>query len=360
MARPLTGGRLAKVLGIRHPVVQGPFGGGLSAVGLTAAVSNAGGLGSFGAHHLDADAVLELVASLKAATTAPFAVNLWVPQPSEAIRPPLDELERHFARLLPLHEALGAEKPDLGASFLPDYDEQVAALLEAGPPVMSFVMGIPSRGVIEAARSKGIATIGTATTVDEAVAVEAAGMSAVVASGSDAGGHRGAFLRPVSESLVGTFSLVPQVVDAVSIPVIAAGGIADSRGVAAAMILGADGVQVGTGFLATAESAASEAHKAALRSAEGRTTVLTRAYSGRPARGILNGLVRELMPIEHELPVYPVQNVLISRARSAAYAAGDVERASLWAGQAAGLTRARPAAEYLAALVVEAEASLRR
>lgn len=360
MARPLAGGRLAEMLGTLHPVIQGPFGGGLSAVGLAAAVSDAGGLGSFGAHHLEADAVIELVGSLKAATNAPFAVNLWVPQPSEAVRPPLDELERHFERLRPLHEALGAERPDLSAPFLPDYDEQVAALIEAGPPVMSFVMGVPSQEVIEAARAKGIVTIGTATTVEEAIAVEAAGMSAVVASGSDAGGHRGAFLRPVAESLVGTFSLVPQVADAVSIPVVAAGGIADGRGVAAAMVLGADGVQVGTGFLATAESAASEAHKAALHSAEGRTTVLTRAFSGRPARGILNGFVRELTPIEHELPRYPVQNALMSRARSAAYAAGDVERASLWAGQAAGLTHPRPAAEYLAALLAEAEVSLTR
>jgi nitronate monooxygenase len=358
MVRPLSGGRLADLLGTRHPVIQGPFGGGLSAVGLAAAVSDGGGLGSFGAHHLQADAITDLVASLRAATRAPFAVNLWVPQSSEAVRPPLDELERHFERLQPLHDALGAEQPDLTAPFLPDYDEQIAALLDAAPPVMSFVMGVPSQGIIEAARSKGIVTIGTATTVDEAVAVEAAGMSAVVASGSDAGGHRGAFLRPVAESLVGTFSLVPQIVDTVSIPVIAAGGIADGRGVAAAMVLGADGVQIGTGFLATAESAASDAHKAALHSAAGRTTVLTRAFSGRPARGILNGFVRELAPVEQDLPGYPVQNALMAGARSAAYAAGDVDRASLWAGQAAGLTRPRPAAEYLAALLAEAEASL--
>jgi nitronate monooxygenase len=227
----------------------------------------------------------------------------------------------------------------------------VDALLAAAPAVMSFVMGIPPERVVTAARERGIRTIGTATTVDEAVAVEAAGLDAVVASGSDAGGHRGAFLRPVAESLVGTFSLIPQVADAVSIPVVAAGGIADRRGVAAALALGADGVQVGTGFLATEESAASAAHRAALRGPEARVTVLTRLFSGRPARAIRNGLIRELSHAEADVPAYPVQSVLMRPLRAAAAERGLADYLNLWAGQAAPLTRPRGAREFLESLL---------
>ncbi len=164
----------------------------------------------------------------------------------------------------------------------------------------------------------------------------------------------GAFLRPVAESLVGTFSLIPQVADAVSIPVVAAGGIADGRGLAAALTLGADGVQIGTGFLTTTESAASEMHKSALHSPAGRTTVLTRLFSGRPARGILNDFVRQLAPAEDQVPGYPVQNALMRPIRSTAYAKGDAEHASLWAGQAANLTGSQSAGDYLARLIAEA------
>ena len=159
----------------------------------------------------------------------------------------------------------------------------------------------------------------------------------------------------MTESLIGTFSLIPQVADAVSIPVVAAGGITDGRGLAAALTLGADGVQIGTGFLATAESGASEMHKAALLSPAARTTVLTRLFSGRHARGILNDLVRELAAAEDQVPGYPIQNALMRPIRSAAYAQGDAEHASLWAGQAANLARRQPAGDYLAALIAQAQ-----
>jgi nitronate monooxygenase len=219
-------------------------------------------------------------------------------------------------------------------------------------------MGIPPDWVLTEARQRGIATIGTATTVDEAIELETAGLDAVVASGSDAGGHRGAFLRPVRESLVGTFALVPQVVDAVSIPVIAAGGIADGRGVAAALTLGADAVQIGTGFLATDESGASAVHKHALHTPAARTTVLTRLFSGRPARGIPNRLVRELEPLEDEVPPYPIQNALMLPIRRAAGEQGLADYINLWAGQAASLTKTGSARDYLQALVAETERAL--
>jgi len=179
-----------------------------------------------------------------------------------------------------------------------------------------------------------------------------------VASGSDAGGHRGACLRPVEESLVGTFALIPQVADAVAIPVIAAGGIADGRGVAAALTLGASGVQIGTGFLATAESNASAPHRAALASPGARVTVLTRLFSGRHGRSIANGFTREMASAEAEVPAYPLQNALMLPIRRAAAAAGNPDRLNLWSGQAAALTRPRAAAEYLETLVREAGEAL--
>ncbi|MER5929664.1 DUF561 domain-containing protein [Streptomyces sp. NPDC002054] len=342
----------AELFELEHPIVQGPFGGGLSSVALAAAVSGAGGLGSYGAHILTPAGIGELVAELRAATARPFAVNLWVPHPDEAAAPPDPAaLARYAERMRPWYEELGLDPASLEhPPPAPEFAEQVEALLAAAPPVISWVMGIPEPAVLAEARRLGIRTIGTATTVAEAEAIEAAGMDAVVASGSDAGGHRGSFLRPVHESLVGTFSLVPQVARAVSVPVIAAGGIADARGVAAALALGADGVQVGTGFLATEESGASGVHRAALAGPEARSTVLTRAFSGRLARAIPNRFTRGMLPYEAELAPYPLQYTLTRPVRTAAGLEGHGDLANLWAGQAAPLTRRRPAAEYLAEL----------
>ncbi|MFF5210769.1 NAD(P)H-dependent flavin oxidoreductase [Streptosporangium sp. NPDC000396] len=344
--------RLEELLGIEHPIVQGPFGGGLSSVALAAAVAEAGGFGSYGAHIMDPERIAELVADLKAATVRPFAVNLWIPQPGERDVP--GDLARHVARLQPYYDEFGVSAPGADEILGQDFGVQAEALLAAEPPAMSFVMGVPPEWVVAEARRRGIVTIGTATTVEEAVAIEAAGLDAVVASGSDAGGHRGAFLRPVTESLVGTFALVPQVADAVSIPVIAAGGIADGRGVAAALTLGADGVQIGTGFLATAESGASAAHKAALHGPEAHITVLTRLFSGRHARAIPNRFVREMAAFEDEVPPYPVQNALMLPIRRA----GRPDYVNLWSGQAAALTRPRSAKDYVEALVAETEKAL--
>ncbi|MGW4474079.1 NAD(P)H-dependent flavin oxidoreductase [Nonomuraea sp. NPDC004354] len=334
-------GRLEELLGLDHPVVQGPFGGGLSSVALAAAVSNAGGLGSYGGHILPPDRLTALVAELKAATDRSFAVNLWVPHPEEegAVA-----TEADVERLRPYYDALGLTPPT--PSPAPDFTEQAAALLDAAPPAISFVMGVPPAEVLAEARRKGVVTIGTATTVDEAVALEAAGLDAIVASGSDAGGHRGAFLRPVRESLVGTFSLIPQVADKVSVPVIAAGGIADRRGVVAALALGADAVQVGTGFLVTEESAVGEAHLRALLGDEARVTVLTRLFSGRTARTIPNTFVREMAAFEDVVPPYPAQNQLMLPIRRA----GGAEHVNLWSGQAAPLVRRHKAAAYLSDL----------
>ncbi len=351
--------RLQALLSLDHPIVQGPFGGGLSSVRLAAAVADAGGLGSYGAHILGPDQVTALVAKLKAATGRAFAVNLWVPHPSEADNP--RDLAPHVDRLRPYFDELGVPAPDPARPLVfPDFDAQVDALLAAAPPAISFVMGVPSQRILMRARRAGIVTIATATTVAEAVALDEAGVDAIVASGSDAGGHRGSFLRPVRESLVGTFSLVPQVADAVSVPVIAAGGIADGRGIAAALTLGADGVQIGTGFLGTEESGASELHKQALHGPGASVTVLTRLFSGRLARAIPNRFIAELADAENDVPGYPIQNTLMLPIRRAATERGLPDYVNLWAGQAAALTRSRPAAEYLQSLVADAEKAARR
>ncbi|WP_159941669.1 MULTISPECIES: nitronate monooxygenase family protein [unclassified Nocardiopsis] len=352
MRRP---GALRRLLGIRHPVVQGPFGGGLSTVALAAAVSNGGGLGSYGAHLLSPEEITALVGRLRSVTDRPFAVNLWVPQPGEE-RAGGVRADGHADRLAPYYAEFGLPAPGGRA---PErewaFEDQVDALLADPPPVASVVMGPPPGRLVTGLHRAGGLLLGTATTVDEARALEEAGCDAVVASGSDAGGHRGSFLAPVRESLVGTFSLVPQVVDAVTVPVVAAGGVADGRGVAAAFALGADGVQVGTGFLRTRESGAVDAHRRALAAESARTTVLTRLFSGRPARGIANDLVRSLADAEDRVPPYPIQNALMAPLRARAAELGRADRLNLWAGQAALLAGEGPAAEYLARLVAEAE-----
>ncbi|MFH8620898.1 NAD(P)H-dependent flavin oxidoreductase [Streptomyces vietnamensis] len=348
-------GRFGELVGIPLPIAQGPFGGGLSSVELAATVSEGGGLGSYGAHIHTPEEITALVAKLRAATGRPFAVNLWVPQEGERTELPAAALAEHVERLRPYYEELGVRPPSAeDVRSWPDFDAQLDALIAAAPPVISLVMGLPPRRLVAEARRRGIVVVGTATTVEEAVALEAAGVDAVVASGSDAGGHRGAFLRPVRESLVGTFSLVPQVADAVSVPVVAAGGIADGRGVAAALALGADAVQVGTGFLAARESGASEVHRRILGTPEARTTVLTRLFSGRTARGIPNGFVRDMAAHEEHVPPYPVQNALMGPVRRAAAKQGRPEYVNLWAGQAAALAQEPSAAAYLASLAEEA------
>jgi nitronate monooxygenase len=347
--------KLVELLRITHPIIQGPFGGGISTVALAAAVSNAGGLGSYGAHILSPAQIVTVVRELSAATTKPFAINLWVPKESEA--QPLSEEEWHRAieALTPYWERFALPRPERPTHFGPDFLQQVEAALEARPPVLSFVMGIPPASVLAQAKAKQIITIGTATTVGEAMALAQAGLDIIVASGSDAGGHRGAFLRPAAESLVGTFSLIPQVADAVKIPVIAAGGIADGRGILAAIALGAAGVQIGTAFLACEESGASDAHRQALLSSQAQRTVLTRVFSGRLARGIVNDFVRVMTPHEANTPEYPVQNWLTQPIRRAAALAGDANALSLWAGQGAPLVKRNTAAALLQQLVQDTE-----
>jgi nitronate monooxygenase len=225
--------------------------------------------------------------------------------------------------------------------------------------ILSFAFGLPDAATLAALKGDGTLLIGTATTVPEAVALEAAGIDLVVAQGSEAGGHRGTFLDPFEAAMIGTLALTPQLADAVDIPVIAAGGIMDGRGIVAALALGAAGAQLGTAFLAGPESAAPPAHKAALLSGTVET-VVTRAFSGKPVRAIRNRLVDELAAHEAELPPYPIQNGLTRDIRQAATRQGRPEYMGMWAGQAAALSRDLPAGELVATLVREVEATLGR
>ena len=252
------------------------------------------------------------------------------------------------------------EIPKRPARFSPPYEEQIAALLEAKPAVFSFVFGIPSAEILKRCRELDIVTLGAATTPDEAIALERAGVDMIVATGFEAGGHRVSFLRSAEDSLTGTFALIPQVADAVKVPVIAAGGIADGRGIAAALMLGAQGVQIGTAFLACKESAASHVHREQLFSTNAKFTALTRAFSGRLARGIRNRFMDELQQHTEKLPMYPVQNWLTGQMKPAAIAQNRHDLMSLWSGQAAPLLRHRNAAELFDALIEETTQIIQR
>ncbi|KTS82525.1 2-nitropropane dioxygenase [Microbacterium testaceum] len=339
--------RLENLLGIDVPIVLGPFGG-LSSVALTAAVSDGGGLGSYGLYGYTPERIHDTIAALRAATSRPIAVNLWLPRGDE-VTPADVDVDPFLRAAAPLYAAAGVAPPVPPASFLPPLDEQLDAVFAARPDVLSVVFGVPDAATLARARDLGIRVLGTATSVAEAVALAEAGVDAVVATGAEAGGHRVSFLRDPAQSLVGTFALIPQVVDAVDVPVIAAGGIADRRGVAAALALGAAGVQVGTAFLRTRQSAATPGHRDAIAEATDVDTVLTRAMSGRLARGIPNRAMRELEETGMIAP-FPAQNWLTGVFRAAAAAAGEHDLVSLWAGQSAGLARLDDASEVLAEL----------
>jgi nitronate monooxygenase len=348
---PWNRGRLTMKLGIEYPIIQGPLGG-LSSQRLTAAVSNYGGLGSFGAHSLAPAAIRDMIAQIRSLTSQPFAMNLWVSMEDEGARTSDERAFNGSLAPIAVHlEALGAPRPTYQPYSPARFEDQVRVLLDAKIPAFSFIFGIPPRDILEECRAKGIITIGTATTTDEAVALEEAGVDAIVASGSEAGGHRGSFLRPAEDSLTGTLSLVPQIRDIVEVPVIAAGGIGDARGVIAAFALGAEAVQIGTAFLGCDESGASRLHREALRGPDAGHTGLTRGFTGRLARGIRNRLMEELNRSGTEVLPYPLQRGLVRNLATAAEAAGRADLLPLWAGQSASLSTGTEVVAFLDSLV---------
>lgn len=343
--------RLTRLFGIRHPVVQAGMAGGATTPQLVSAVSEAGGLGTLGAGYLKPEAIRDAIQQVRALTGTPFAVNLFVPEPfeepssQEAANEPLAQYRRE----------LGMEEPGDFSSYAPVFEDQLAVVIEERVPVFSFTFGIPSDEQLTALKEAGVITCGTATTVREAVELERRGVDSICAQGYEAGGHRGTFMGDALEAMVGSFALIPQVADAVSIPVISAGGVMDGRGLAAALVLGADGAQMGTAFLPCPESGAHPAYKEALLVATDEDTTVTRAFSGKPARGLRNRFTVEMAHHEWKLPDYPVQNAYTRDLRAAAAERDDTGLMSLWAGQGARLGRAAPAAEVVERTVTEAE-----
>jgi nitronate monooxygenase len=348
-----TENRLTSRLGLQYPIIQGPLGG-LSSQRLTAAVSNYGGLGSFGAHGLKPEAIRDVIREIKGLTPKPFAMNLWVSMEDEGALTSTEEaFDRSLAPLAQHIESVGRGRPSYRPYEPIRFEDQVQVLLDEGIPTFSFIYGIPSKQILDEFRRQGIVLIGTATTVEEAIAVERAGVDVIAASGLEAGGHRSSFLQPPEDSLTGTMALVPQVVDAVKLPVIAAGGIGDARGIVAAFALGAEGVQMGTAFLACEESGANPLHRKALFSDQARHTALTRGFTGRLARGIKNRLLDELNQKHIEILPYPLQRALVRHISIPAEKAGRSELLPLWAGQSANLSRCTEVGVLLDRLVEE-------
>ncbi len=322
---------LSELLGIEHSIVQAPMAG-VQGSALAIAVSNAGGLGSLPCALLSTDAIREELRRIREQTGKPYNVNFFCHRMPEA-DPHRDAAWR--AALAPYYRELGLDPNAMpAAAARTPFNEQAAELLiEFRPAVVSFHFGLPGADLLSRARESGAKILSSATTVDEARWLEAHGVDAIVAQGNEAGGHRGMFLSNDVTTQPGTLALLPQVVDAVSVPVIAAGGIADARTAAAAMALGAAGVQVGTAYLLCPECTTSAVHRAALKSAAARLTAVTNMFTGRPARGIVNRLIREIGPLSAAAPEFPLAAAALAPLRAKAESLGLDHFSSLWAGQ---------------------------
>ncbi len=337
---------LTDALNISIPVIQAPMAGGGDTAELVSAVSNSGAIGFIGAAYLSPEQIIERGRSVMAQTSRPFGINLFAPTDT----PTVDQLAsaRAAERVRPYFEEL--ELPSPAEPKLPssNFDDQFAAALETGAIAFSFVFGLLPSTAVEEVKRRGMFLMGTATTVKEAQAlVEKNKVDAVVAQGSEAGGHRSTFSSDFSSGMVGVVSLVPQVVDAVDVPVIASGGLMDGRGIGAALVLGASAAQMGTAFLTCSEAGIAPAYKDAILDAAEDETRITRAFSGRPARGIANRFLRDFEADGSPILPFPLQNVLTRPLRAEATKRNRSEYLSLWAGQGLRMARRTSAAELI-------------
>ena len=352
-----TSNTLTDLLGIRRPIIQAPMAGS-STPELAIAVTNAGGLGSLGCAFMNPEQLTEQFATMRGATNGAYNVNFFVHD-----EPVPDAVRGDAMRdaLQPYYEELGlGEVPEAEASSPSFSPQQLDAVLAASPPVVSFHFGLPDAHMVQAVKDMGAVVLSSATTVHEAKQLEAGGVDAVIAQGFESGGHRGTFASSFEASCIGTMALVPQVADAVNIPVIAAGGIADGRGIAAALALGAQAVQMGTAFLTCPESAAHDVFRKALVAASDDATRITSAFSGRPARGLDNRYIRDMAGRDDIFPDFPINNTLTGPLRKASAEAGKEDFMSLWSGQAAALSKSLPAADLVDTLMAETDAVLSR
>jgi nitronate monooxygenase len=339
-----------KRLGIEHPILLAPMAGSGGTPELAAAVANAGGLGAWGGAYSSPEEIVAAIRRIRQLTRYPFGINLFAggyhhdgsvdPQPMLAI-------------MAEAHARLGLPPPVLPQVPNNPFDEQLEAVLQERPPVFSFTFGLPSPAQVAALKKRGIAVVGTATTVPEAHQLAQAGVDAIAAQGAEAGAHRGTFAAPFDDAMIPLATLVREICAGVRLPVIASGGIMDGRDVAAAMALGAAAVQLGTAFLPCPESGAPEAYKRALLNAQRDTTVITRAFSGRPARGLANAFIAMMAGKEQSILPFRQQNDLTRPMRNAAGRQGVADFISLWAGQGVARSRVLPAGDLVKTLIEE-------
>lgn len=341
---------LLRRLGVAHPIILAPMGGGPSTPELVVAVSNAGGLGSLAGAYLTPDEIRQAVLRIRSLTDRPFAINLFVGGRERA-----DGFDAApmLALLAEVHASFGLPPPQLPPVEPDPFDSQFEAVIAARPAAFSFTFGIPPAAALTRLKTSGIISMGTATTVEEARMLAEAGVDAIIAQGSEAGAHRGTFAGSFESSMIPTLDLVNGICTAVRLPVIASGGLMDGRDIAQAIEKGASAAQLGTAFLPCPESGASEAYKRAILNARQDTTVVTRVYSGRPARGLANEFIARVAGRENIILSYPMQNTLTRAMRAAAAKRGDAGYLSLWAGQGVARARAMSAGELVARLVEE-------
>ncbi|AMA73160.1 MULTISPECIES: NAD(P)H-dependent flavin oxidoreductase [Aneurinibacillus] len=342
--------KVSKMLKIDYPIIQAPMAGGVTTPELVAAVSNAGGLGTLGAGYMSPEQIRATIREIRKMTERPFAVNLFSPEPIDESPEKIIQMNKylkHYREQLGIHSV-----PDM-RKYTESFDEQIGVILDEKVPIFSFTFGIPSSNIIHQLKNKGTMIIGTATTVREAILLQENNVDIIVAQGSEAGGHRGTFASPFQNALIGSMALVPQIVDHVHIPVIAAGGIMDARGVVASLALGASGVQMGTAFLTCPESGAHEKYKEALLNSTEESTVITRSLTGKPARGIKNAFIAEMEKFQGDVPDYPIQHVLTREIRQSAAKQNRPEWMSMWAGQASRLSTTWPASELVEQTVAD-------
>lgn len=347
-------GRFCQRFHMTAPILLAPMAGACPPE-LSAAVAEAGGMGACGALMMEPDEIHAWAAAFRAQSAGPFMMNIWMPEPTPRLDPADEAVLRDFLA------QWGPEVPaNAPAAPAADWDAQFVAMLGTAPAAISSIMGVFPEQAIAEIKARGIPWVATVTTVNEARAAVAAGADVIVAQGAEAGGHRGAFDAAQAErELVGLFALLPAIVDAVPLPVVAAGGIADGRTIAAALLLGASAVQIGTGFLRCPEAGLPAAWARGLASALPEDTVVTRAFTGRPGRSLMNAYVHAATAPEAPPPApYPVQRALTAAMRQAAAKAGNLGRMQAWAGQAARLSAALPAGAFLERIWADARALL--
>lgn len=348
--------RLTELLDITHPLIQAPMAGANDAK-MVIAAANAGALGSLPCGMLGQEQMRAQIGIVRQQTSQPLNLNFFCHNPATP-DPARDAAWK--SALLPYYEELGLD-PDATAPAVnrAPFDTLMCAIVEdTKPEVVSFHYGLPNKPLLDRVKATGAKILSSATTVAEAIWLEDNGCDVIIAQGNEAGGHRGMFLTDDVNTQAGTFSLVPQIVDAVKVPVVAAGGIADGRGIAAAFALGAAGAQIGTAYLFTPEATISDLHRAALKSAGDNKTAVTNLFSGRPARGVLNRLMREIGPMSVSAPAFPTAGTALAPLKAAAEAKSSDDFSSLWSGQSVGLGEDMTAAELTEKLARDTLATL--